>query len=122
MMHYGFCRKHADQTGEGGCPECAMDHQQSTIKAMTETAAENSRVHIEMHNQITDLQAEVARLLDLTLQPRNLREQSLMIENMSIRRTATEAALRWAWENWKPTLTPDPFITRGLAALLGEGK
>ena len=64
MMHYGFCRKHADQTGEGGCPECAMDHQQSTIKAMTETAAENSRVHIEMHNQIVTLQAEVARLTD----------------------------------------------------------
>ena len=31
MMHYGFCRKHADQMGEGGCPECAMDHQQAEI-------------------------------------------------------------------------------------------
>lgn len=62
MMHYGFCRKHADQTGEGGCPECAMDHQQSTILAMTETAKESSRIHIEMHNQVVALQAEVARL------------------------------------------------------------
>jgi len=62
MMHYGFCRKHADQTGEGGCPECAMDHQQATISAMTETAKESSRVHVEMHNQITALQAEVADL------------------------------------------------------------
>lgn len=33
-MHYGFCRKHADQTGEGGCPECAMDHQQEEITAL----------------------------------------------------------------------------------------
>lgn len=62
MMHYGFCRKHADQTGEGGCPECAMDHQQSTILAMTETAKEASRVHIDMHNQIVAMEAEVARL------------------------------------------------------------
>ena len=61
MMHYGFCRKHADQTGEGGCPECAMDHQQSTILAMTETAKEANRVHIEMHNTI-QAQAEELRI------------------------------------------------------------
>ena len=62
MMHYGFCRKHADQTGEGGCPECAMNHQQATISAMTETAKEASRAHVELHNQNVALQAEVARL------------------------------------------------------------
>ena len=79
---------------------------------------------LETENQ--RLQAEVARLLDLTLQPRNLREQSLMIENMSIRRTATEAALRWGSENaWMVASKlhgADGFIARGLAALLGEGK
>lgn len=34
MMHYGFCRKHADQTGEGGCPECAMDSQHNELTAL----------------------------------------------------------------------------------------
>jgi uncharacterized protein YukE len=62
MMHYGFCRKHADQTGEGGCPECAIDHQQATISAMTETAKEASRVHVEMHNTIQAQAAQIERL------------------------------------------------------------
>jgi len=39
-MHYGFCRKHADQTGEGGCPECAMEHQQTDILALRAKLAE----------------------------------------------------------------------------------
>lgn len=40
------------------------NHREDTalLEAMRETAAEQSRVHIEMHNQIIALQAEVARL------------------------------------------------------------
>ena len=69
--------------------------------------------------RIAELEAEVARLLDLTLQPRNLREQSLMIENGNIRRTATEAALEWAYTHFTLCEHRRNFINRGLAALLG---
>ena len=35
---------------------------ESTIQAMTETAAEQSRVHVEMHNRIVELEAGMNRL------------------------------------------------------------
>ncbi len=50
-MHFDLCPKHAGP-GEGGCPLCAFDSYESTIKAMTETAAEQSRVHVEMHGDL----------------------------------------------------------------------
>ena len=146
MMHYGFCRKHADQMGEGGCPECAMDHQQATISAMTETAKESSRVHIEMHNQITAIQAEVARLTlerdqwkgvfdrsqddEAALRTR-IAELEAIIERTNKheahrleveRRDATEAALWWAWGTNYDTHDCDGMVKRGLAAPLGEGR
>lgn len=121
MMHYGFCRKHADQTGEGGCPECAMDHQQSTILAMTETAKEASRVHIDMHNQIVALQSEVARLRAIHNTYYNKPFADAVSEAA---RTATEAALRWAANDIQshdhPVLIWDAWIRSGRKALLGE--
>ena len=50
-MHFDLCPKHAGP-GEGGCPLCAFDHYESTIKAMTETATEQGRVHVEMHGDL----------------------------------------------------------------------
>ena len=54
-MHFDLCLKHAGP-GEGGCPLCAFDSYEGTIKAMTETATEQSRVHVEMHNRIVELE------------------------------------------------------------------
>ena len=78
------------------------NHREDTalLEAMRETAKEANRVHIEMHNQITALQAEVART----------------------KRTATEAALRWAFDHAVYRGRVDDYVRRGLAALLGEGK
>lgn len=44
----------------GGNPTCEcfeeIENLRATVRAMTETAAENSRVHIEMHNRIVELE------------------------------------------------------------------
>lgn len=65
MMHYGFCRKHADQTGEGGCPECAMDHQQEEITALraeVEALTASLDANWVTHQRVVKAESRVAEL------------------------------------------------------------
>lgn len=120
-----------------------MDHQQATIFTMTETAKENSRVHIEMHNQIVVLQAEVARLKVVESKPLELinalndantriaeleaairQAPDLELTKKGIEYAATEAALRWGYLHPVDSANNDidTFVRMGSKALLGEGK
>ena len=73
-------------------------------------------------------EAEVARLNGATYNPHPAQLKVLYTDQC---RAITEAALRWAWKDSHKAHTMAPYlhdlkrgeyITRGLAALLGEGK
>ena len=95
------------------CPKCGGDTAPTKTIELRKARTRIAELEAENNNLIVKVQFA----------------ESVIRDEKQIERTATEAALRWAWKDshmahtmapWLHDLKRDKYITRGLAALLNE--